>query len=123
MPFTYTLEDGLVHFRWSGVLTLADLQSISEVMPAVARQLGRAPQVLHNFDAVTSCDFPPIAAYEHSQQRRGIPIPNPVKSATIATTSEIRAMARVFQAVNHNPNLRMEIFGSEAAARAWLKAP
>ncbi|HLP03344.1 MAG TPA: hypothetical protein VK163_15060 [Opitutaceae bacterium] len=126
MPFTYSIAGRLIHFRWSGTLTRDDLQMLGATMPELARQVaqatGRAPQVLHDFGAVEACDFPPIAAYEHSLRRRTVPIPEPVKSAIVATQTGGRAMARVFQALNRNENLLMELFDTEAAARAWLEA-
>lgn len=113
-----------MRFVWSGTVTRNDLQQLNELMPelvpSIAMQCGDVPQVLHDFDAVKACDFPPISAYEHSVQRKRILIPQPIKSATIAKTSEVRAMARVVQALNRNPNLEMEIFDSEEAALAWL---
>ncbi len=120
MPFTYEIEDRLVVFRWSGVMTRADLQALMTVMPELAARAGFGVPVLHHFDDVTSCEFPPLAALDHSAQRRNVVIPGPVKSATIAKRSEVRAMARVFQALNRNPTLQMEIFDSEEAAREWL---
>lgn len=124
MPFTYSADGRLLRFAWSGVVTRDDLQRLNELMPelvpSIAMQCGDVPQVLHDFDAVEACDFPPISAYEHSVQRKRILIPQPIRSATIAKTSEVRAMARVVQALNRNPNLEMEIFDTEAAALAWL---
>ncbi len=120
MPFTHTIEEQFVHIRWSGVLTKDDLQAIGKLLPAIGAQLRRAPHVLHNFDAVERCAFPPIAALEQSVQRKRVQMPFPVKSATVARTPEVLAMARVFQALNRNQNLEMEIFDSEEAARRWL---
>jgi hypothetical protein len=125
MPFIHTIAGRLITFTWSGTLTRAELQCINTLMPELSRtvvtQEGDVPQVLHDFSALDGCDFPPITAYEHSVERKRILIPHPIKSATIAKTSEVRAMARVVQALNRNPNLEMEIFDTKEAALAWLK--
>ena len=124
MPFTYSANQRLLRFVWTGTLTRADLQELNAQMPELVRALtmqqGDVPQLLHDFSALQGCDFPPLAAYEHSVQRKRILIPHPIKSATIAKTSEVRAMARVVQALNRNPNLEMEIFDTEESALAWL---
>lgn len=120
MPFTYLIEGRLVYVRWSGVLTKDDLQAIGRLLPEIGAQLRGAPQLLHNFEAVERCAFPPITALDHSVQRKRVQMPVQVKSATVARTPEMHAMARVFQALNRNPNLEMEIFDSEEAARRWL---
>lgn len=124
MPFTHAIEGSLIHFRWSGVLTREGFQSLGEAMPGLVRQVwqstGRMPHVLHDFRATEGCDFPPLTAYEISLRRRTVPIPEPVKSAVVATPTGGWAMARVFQALNRNDNLVMELFETEEAARAWL---
>ncbi len=112
-----------MHIRWSGVLTQADLGRIGQLMPQLVRELGFIPQLLHTYDAVTGCDFPPLAVYEHSEQRRHLHIPQATRAALVAKTPVVRDMARVFQLLNRNPNLEMEIFDTEAAARAWLCEP
>jgi len=125
MPFIHTIAGRLITFIWSGTQTREDLQCINTLMPELSRtvvaQEGDVPQVLHDLSALDGCDFPPITAYEHSVERKRILIPHPIKSATIAKTSEVRAMARVVQALNRNPNLEMEIFDTKEAALAWLK--
>ncbi len=123
MPFTHAIEDRVVHIRWSGVLTQGDLEGIGKLMPQLVRQLGFVPQVLHTYDAVTGCDFPPLAVYEHSEQRRQLHIPQPSRAASVAKTAVVRDMARVFQLLNRNPNLELEVFATEEAARAWLLEP
>ena len=120
MPYTYTIEDRIVHIAWAGVISKDDLQSIGKDIPRLAGLLGFAPDVLHTFDGMTGYSFQPIAAYVLSLVRKRVTIPHPVRSASVAKTPEMQKMARFFQSLNRTKNLEMEVFESEGAARHWL---
>ena len=120
MPYTATVEGRIVHIAWHGVVSREDLQSIGKEIPRLAAERGFAPDVLHTFGLMQGYTFQPIAAYVLALVRKRATIPHPVKSALVATTPETKKMAQLFRAMNRTPNLTMEIFDSEAAARAWL---
>jgi hypothetical protein len=120
MPYTYALEDRLVHITWSGVMAKEDLQAFGKDMPRIAAELGFAPDVLHTFDGVTGYSFPPIAAYMLSLLRKRVEIPTPVRSASVARTPEARAVAKMFAELNRTRNLEMRVFDDEASARRWI---
>lgn len=120
MPISHTIEGRVVHLAWSGVITNADLAAIGALMPRLVKELGFVPHVLNTYDGVIGADLDPDAIYAQSMQRRQHPIPPQAKSALVAATPVVLSMARVFQAMNRDPRLQMEIFSSEAEARAWL---
>lgn len=121
MPYSYVIEDRVVHVSWQGVVSREDLQSIGQAMPRIARELGFPPDVLHTFEATTGYSFQPIAAYMLALLRKRVEIPSPVRSAVVAATRETRAVAKIFKALNRNHNLEMELFATEAEARRWLR--
>lgn len=120
MPYTYEMEGRVMHVRWSGVVSREDLQAIGRDMPRVAAEAGFAQDTLHTFDAVTGYSFQPIAAYMLSLLRKRMPIPTPVRSASVVRTPQTRALAKIFQSLNRSQNLEIELFDSEADARRWL---
>ena len=95
VPYTYTIEDRIVHLAWSGVVAKEDLQAIGREMPRLAAELGFAPDVLHTFDAVAGYSFQPIAAYALSLLRKRVVIPYPVRSAAVARTPESLALSLI----------------------------
>lgn len=123
MPFSHQIEGRIVHLRWRGVMATEELSLIGPLMRELSRELGFVPQLLHTFDEISGCDLAPLAAYEHSAERQRVPIPKPARAAAVAKTVEVRDMARVFQLLNRNPGLEMEVFDSEEDARAWLLEP
>ena len=120
MPFTHAVEDDILHFNWYGIITREDLQTFGKNMPALAASLGFVPNVLHTFDQMTGYRFQPLVGYTLSLLRKREKIPYPVKAAAVVNTPEKLALARLFKACNHSPNLTIEIFESEERARAWL---
>jgi hypothetical protein len=120
MPYTYTVEDRIVHIAWDGTISRQDLQSVDQEMPRLAVRLGFGPNVLHTFAEATGHNYELITAYMVSLIRKRIAIPHPVKSALVATTPETKRMAELFRELDATPNLTIEVFASEAAAREWL---
>lgn len=120
MPYSYTIDDRIVHVSWSGVIAKDDLKSFGEDMPRVGRELGFAPDVIHTFDGVAGHSFQPIAAYLYSLLQKRVQIPNPIRAAIVASTPEGKAMAKVFTTLNRSRNLEMGVFADEASARRWL---
>ena len=120
MPFTPTVKERFVHIAWHGNVTQTDLMALGQELPKIAASLGCAPDVLHTFGELGDKVFTPWAAFEHSIRRETTPMKNVVKSAVVATTPQVLAVARMMQALNRNPGLTMEIFSSETDALAWL---
>ncbi len=86
MPFTHTVEDRILHFRWNGVISREDLQRFGAEMPGLVERIGFIPDVLHTFDEVTGYSFQPLMVYLFSMLRKRATIPRPVKSAAVAKT-------------------------------------
>ena len=120
MPFSCTVEEYCVHVAWRDAISVGDLRSFGQEMPRIGRTLGRAPDVLHTFEAVTGLGFDPAAAYEYSVRQKAVAIPNPIRAAMVATTKENEYLATLFLKLNRAPNLDMRVFFDEASARAWL---
>lgn len=120
MAYTFIEKDEYFHIDWHGVITQPDLDGIRREIPERAQRVGRPRNVLHTFDKVTQCDLVPLSAYEHSLKCKSIPIPKRAKSASVAKTDDIYRYAKLFQELNRNPNLEMQIFADEAEAIAWL---
>ena len=120
MPFSIKVLDDHVHIDWYGVLSNEDLHYIGSKLPEIAKKLGHAPDVLHTFDKVTEATMKPWDAFQHSLRREDTRLANKARSAAVAKTEKVRAMALLFQQLNRNPHIEMEIFPSEAEALAWL---
>ena len=121
MPATHEVKDRIVHFSWSGTVTAEDLRSLVKTLQALGASLGFAPDVLHTFDEMDGAAFEPWSGFEHSLRQERVRLHNAAKSALVAKTPKVQAVARMMQTLNRNPNLAMEIFPSEETALAWLR--
>ncbi len=120
MPYERTQSDRIVHYRWYGEITPDDLRTIGRELPDLASRLGYAPDVLHTFaDSVTG-HVDAWTMFEESIRRRNTRLRNPVKAAWVAGKGPVLTAARMFQELNRNPDMKIEIFRSEKAARKWL---
>ena len=73
-------------------------------------------------DGVTAVNFEYANANAHSDRRSRLPMPGRVKSATVADRPLTLGVARMFMAINENPNLDMRVFPTLEEAMAWLNA-
>ena len=121
MPATHEVKDRIVHFSWTGSVTGEDLKSLGQTLQTLGASLGFAPDVLHTFDQMNGAPFEPWSGFEHSLRQERVRLRNATKSALVAKTPEVLAVARMMQTLNRNPNLAMEIFPSEETALAWLR--
>ncbi len=121
MPYTHEVKNRIVHIAWQGDVTKEDLGAIGRLLPKLAATLGFAPDVLHTFAEMNGPAFAPWTAFEYSLRQETVRLRNAAKSAVVAKTPQVQAVARMMQALNRNPNIAMEIFASEEMALAWLR--
>ncbi len=122
MPFKITEKDTYLQIDWFGIITSEDLAGIGQDIPRFMRKNHSLVNVLHAFDKVVGCSYTPIEAYAHSLKNKAMRIPIRSKSASISTNEETYKYAKLFQELNRNPNLEMEIFASEKEALDWFGA-
>lgn len=120
MPYERVIDAAFVHYRWRGEFTKSDLLAIGRELPELAQRLGYAPNVLHTFPKGLAGKIEPWTVFEHSIRRRNTVLQNPAKVAWVAREPQLLAVGRMLQELNRNPNIAIEIFAGEAAARRWL---
>lgn len=122
MPYQINEKETYLHIDWNGVLTLDDLERIRSDIRGHMMGNHSLLGTLHTFDKVTDCAFQPIAAYDHALKLKATHIPKKSKSASVAPSKVSYGYAKLFQELNRNPNLEMQIFRTEKQALAWLGA-
>ena len=122
MPFRIKVNAPLIHVEWYGELVAADLPQMFAEMKRVAGPLRCPPRVRVTCDGVTAVNLETANATAHSDGRSQLPMPGRVKSATVADRPLTLGVARMFMAINENPNLDMRVFPTLEEAMAWLNA-
>jgi stage II sporulation SpoAA-like protein len=115
------IEQDLIHVTLSGVLTGEDLAQIASAADEIERDRDPVPNRLTDMTGVTEVQvgYPEVRSL--AEHRRVIAFPNDFKSAIVVHTPVQRGMARMFQTLNDNPRITIQIFDDEAAALAWLR--
>lgn len=84
----------------------------SKVSPDRVADLSTVEGVSLNFSAITN----------YAAARRTAPLKNKVKAAIVAPHPLQYGFARMFQTLNDNPDINMEIFTDTDSGLAWISA-
>jgi hypothetical protein len=115
------LESDMIRVTVSGALTAQDLTDImreadeieKDMDPILNRITINAP------GTEVQVGYQEVKAF--AWHRRAIIFPNQFRSAIVVNTPVQRGIARMFQTLNDNPQIAIQIFDDEAAALAWLR--
>lgn len=123
MPFTITDEGTFLRAELTGLVTADDLHAMIDEGDSMARTKSIWPDNLIDIRAVDSrgLDFP--AMMSMAKRRKGLVLPNPIRTACVAGTSVMLGFARMFQNLNGNPRITFEIFSTCEEAERWLTSP
>ena len=122
MSVEIAVEPDIIRVTLSGVLTDQDLADIATAAADIERDRDPVPPRLTNMTGVTEMKigYPDVKAL--ADRRRLLAFPNDFKSAIVVGTPVQRGMARMFQTLNDNPRITIQIFDDETAALAWLRS-
>jgi len=121
MPITTAYNGEFIITRMTGVIALPDLLIHGKKIDALESKLPVAPHRLADLSAGAVGDLDVVEMNTYAATRRAAKLKNPVKSAIIAADAVQFDFARMFQTLNTNPDIRIEIFQNEETALAWLR--
>ena len=121
MPITTEYNGEFITAQMSGVVTVADLLALAEKVDALEAQLPVTPHRIADLSGGAVSDFNFVELSVFAAKRRAARLKNPVKSAIVAGDAVQFGFARMFQTLNDHPDIRIEVFQSEAPALAWLR--
>jgi hypothetical protein len=123
MPYRYSLDGPYIRVWFTGVLTGRDLREVADELRPHESELGHVPDRLVDMsDVVTTgatFELAILAARVRGVQR----FPNTFRSALVSPKVEVAGFARIFRALNRNPQITVEVFERVADAEAWLSTP
>lgn len=113
--------DGLLVIRGSGTVTASDLREVPALTTAFDAGRAVTPNRLVDLTAVEDFEigFPEMLATV--RERRGAAMSGPTRAAFLTASAVQYGMARMFQSLNDNAHVTVEIFGDRAAALDWLR--
>jgi hypothetical protein len=121
MPITTQFNGEFIATQMTGVVTLEELLAHAGELEAIESSLPVAPHRIANLTAGTVGDFSYVEMDAYVAKRRVVRLKNRVKSAIVVGDAVQFGFSRMFQTLNNNPDIRVEIFQSEEPALAWLR--
>jgi hypothetical protein len=120
----YRLAFDAPHFQvWLfGTLTGRDLREVADELRAHERELGMVPDRLVDMSDLVATDATFNLAILAARVRGVQRFPNSFRSALVSPEVEVAGFARIFRALNRNPQITVEVFERVSDAERWLAA-
>jgi len=122
MAYDMTLESGIIRVVLTVAVTPEDLTGIMRDADAIEKDMDPVLPRITTMPAGTDIQVGYKEVKAFAWHRREIRFPNVFRSALVVSAPVQRGIARMFQTLNDNPQIVIEIFDDEAAALAWLRA-
>ena len=120
MSHSIQILDGVVDIRFRGTVNSAELREVAEATGKIEEELPVSPNRIIDLSLVDEFQLDFRAMEQTAKLRRSAPLKNKVKSAIIATKPVQYGYARMFQTLNDNPNIDLELFTDRAKGLAWI---
>jgi hypothetical protein len=122
MPFDLTVVDGIICLTFNGALSSDDLWRVSDLYAKIEAESKVSPDRMADISLVDKVELDFGAVEAVAAVRRGTMLKNKVKSAILAPKPVLYGFARMFQTLNDNPQITMELFRDKESCWAWLMA-
>jgi hypothetical protein len=122
MPYSIDEEGGVLRARFVGALTGTELHAFIDEVDAKLAPRPQWPDNLIDLRAVelSALGFTDIMSL--AKRREAAAPPNAIRTALVADTPTMTGFARMFQSLNHNPNITIQVFSDAAEAETWLRS-
>ena len=123
MPYKITVENKVIRVTLTGRITARDLVDLTAESKNYEHNVEVVPDRITDMTGIEelSIHYPDVSAL--AATRGQLRFPNTIKSAIIARDVHHLGYARMFQTLNVNPQIVVEIFPDEASACKWIASP
>jgi hypothetical protein len=121
MPFEIRDEGNFHSARLFGVLDRADLDAVVQEVERL-EDAGALKDRLTDLTAVERIDVGFEEVFALAQKRMNRQVPAPIRSALVASRPVQFGFARMFQMLNDNPRIQIQVFGTRQEAEQWLRS-
>lgn len=121
MAYSMQEEGNVLRAEFSGALSGSELHAFLDEVDA---QLGPRDSWPHNLLDLRRVDLSSLGfgdVMSIAKRRESITPPNAIRTAILADSPTLIGFARMFQSLNHNPNITIQVFSDLAAAETWLR--
>ena len=123
MTIEAEFTEGLLVIRGAGTVTASDLREMPALTTAFDASRAVTPNRLIDLTAVEEFAVGFAEMLAAVRERRDAALSGPTRTAFLTANAVQYGMARMFQSLNDNAHITVEIFGDRTAALAWLRPP
>jgi SpoIIAA-like len=120
MPITFSHEGDLLRVRAGGVITAAELHTIVAEMEQRFFSAKKWPNNLVDLTGIDLSNVGFVDLMSLARRRESVKPPHAIRTAIVADSPTVTGFARMFQSLNNNPDITVQVFESVAAAEDWL---
>lgn len=120
MSYRVYLEAGLLRLDFSGQMTKSDLVGAMREIETIETGLAQMPHRITDFTAWKGSENRFLEIFEAARQRQQKKFPNAFKSAFVTPQETTFGIVRMYQTMNDNPQITIQIFRDLASAQAWI---
>jgi hypothetical protein len=120
MPYTIKLQDNVIRIALTGRVTPMDIASLVAETKKFETNVAVVPHRITDMTDVEELAIHYKNVSAVAEARTKLRFPNPFKSAFIAVNQHQLGYARMFQSLNGNPQITIQIFPDEASAVKWI---
>jgi NAD(P)H-flavin reductase len=120
MPLIFNLREGLMETKLHGAVTAEDLLRLDQLAREADSRLEASPNRILDISDATWGLVNSELVRSMAAIREREPMKNHVKAAIVAPKPEQYGIARMFQALDENPALEIQIFKDAPSAYEWL---
>lgn len=122
MAFDSKIAEGIVYLTFRGYVTAEDIRDMVDLLAKIETEARVSPDRMADLTAIEGMSLNFSAIIDYSVMRRKAPLKNKVKAAIVAPHPLQYGFARMFQTLNDNPDINMEIFTNKNSGLAWISA-
>lgn len=122
VAFDSKIAQGIVYLTFRGYVMAEDIRDMVDLLTKIETEARVSPDRIVDLSAIEGISLNFSAIIDYSVMRRKAPLRNKVKAAIVAPHPLQYGFARMFQTLNANPDIDMEIFTDQNSGLAWISA-
>lgn len=120
MSYSIQILGGVVDIRLHGTVNSTEIREVAEATRKIEEELPTSPNRIVDLSLVDEFHLDFGAVEQIAKLRRSAPLKNKVKSAIVASKPAQFGYARMYQMLNENPNVNLELFTDREKGLAWI---
>jgi hypothetical protein len=122
VAFDSKIAQGIVHLTFRAHVTAEDIRDMVDLLAKIETEARVSPDRIADLSAIEGISLNFSAIIDYAVMRRKAPLKNKVKAAIVAPHPLQYGLARMFQTLNDNPDIDIEIFTDRNCGLAWISA-